>query len=180
MGRVLTPERRQAAIIFWRERLLPLRSIAPKAVPAELTRLLDVGVNVADPDALKDLRRALRSIAQGNETEIETWIGQYLVDRGPHLLIREDQRNAVLTHIRDIERRARRKADGHATVTIKLKAETAEELTTFVERHRLPTRDAGVASLLRGSAKRPKTGSKAAQSGNMEADLFAALADTPD
>jgi len=176
MGRRLSPERRAAAIARWRPRLRPFLEGA-RLTKAALATALDLDPAAPEwtrrspvAEAIRDLRRAVADPENAGRS-VDNWIGTYLVDRGEHLLIAEEQRKAVLAAIRDVDRRAR----SDRMRLLRVPEPTARRLQTFAEGRRVTPAEA-ILILLKECATGRRNKSHVARSREMAvADLLEGL-----
>jgi hypothetical protein len=185
MGRRLEPDRRAAAIAYWRQRLDSLGAVSAGTFRDRLVELL--GPEASDRLAatrrplavIRELRSALQAAAHGSGEQLDAWIGPHLVDRGPALLVSDAKRTAALAHIRDSARRARRRDAPRQTVTIPVSVETAAKLRAFTKANAQSGPEAAVVFLLRHVGKKGRSESKPSRSAAI-GDLFDTVDDSGD
>ncbi len=163
MGRVLCDVRRQAAIDLWRERfneIIAGQRVTMKVLAAvlglDLTRL-----TTSHRDRLAEARRKLAGIltpAPGEPSALSlgAWFNQYLVERGPHLLVTPAARNAVLAAVRDHSRRPRNAHFSNSKVTLQVPIETKRRLRAFARKMNLSNDGEAIDALLAGQPTKPR------------------------
>ena len=85
----------------------------------------------AMPSELK--RPSAAPPAEADQEEMDVWITRYLVIPGDDLLISEEERRLLLSRLRDVKRRTRRRAGGLLSGHIEMKTEDWALLDKAVE-----------------------------------------------
>ncbi|MBV8576300.1 MAG: hypothetical protein JOZ58_14855 [Acetobacteraceae bacterium] len=149
-----------AAVAYWRPRLVAFlhgARLTRRALAAALgldgAAFQTLGTKHV-PEAIQELRKAIASPPAQAGAALDAWIAKYLVDRGVHLLIDEIRRRAVLTQIRDADRRTRTKASPEPMVTMRVPRSVARMLQSLARSRHLPSAEAAIATLL-DEAPRP-------------------------
>ena len=171
MGRTISAEHRGALIAYWAERLRDCEPTGPA-----LRRLLrpdQAGQSPADANTVRQCARAAAALrAEKGDAARQGWIGRFLVDRGPDLLIDDGRRRAALATVRDRARRDRRRAAERHVVQMVLGAADLRRLRSFAEVARCASLSEAIVRLIRDAAGVPRRNRKGPPASST-ADLFA-------
>jgi hypothetical protein len=131
MGRRHSPEHYQAVIDDWRRRLLAVPWEGRGRSNAQLLAVtIGIGSTASDTtsgkqlwDAAASLHRAIVAVGDGSTRPdiLDAWIGRYLLQVGPCLLISDALRRTVLARVRDARRRQTHADRGLRSARIELR-----------------------------------------------------------